>query len=453
MRIASRIASRVLWFVLPWTCATASAALDLSSVVERTLRNDPSLRAVAAQRDATSEQRTQGIAQLLPQINFQATQSDNTTDSSTITGSITSPLVSNQYKSDSKTAVLRQAIFRPRLIFNALQGNLKALVGQAQLEAAQQKAIARAVSAYAGYLAKYEGMRDAQAEHSFGEFRLRQAERMRTAGEISDVDVAGSLAALAGARVRLKEASIGFASARRELASMTGLTVPESAGEITWLRAAEQVFSAVKSKQKEGLAQLDTVRNPELKAQELALEVTRLELKKVASDHSPTLDGIASLSEGTSAVDIAIGRYTRTWALGFQLNIPIFAGGATQSSVRENAALVEKGGYDLEAVRIRVENDRLRTLEEIDLRLEAIDAALAELKSAELGLHLATQGLQAGINSEVDVADRRVKARRAVANLARAVTDTIVSYVQHLVSLGALGAEEVQPLSAALSMQ
>lgn len=468
---------RIAWLGLGllWPSMVLAQAVDLASAVQQALIADPLLKAVNAQKDAATEQRAQAIAQVLPQISFQASKSSNNTEAANIINGDRGALASSQYDSDAKSAVLRQAIFRPRLFFNVMQGNAKSQLGEAQLESARQRTIAKAATTYADYLARHEHLQASLAEVGAAELRMRQGEMLRKAGEVSDIEVASAVSSLATARSRLKEAVSGLAIARRELEAMTGLHVPETPPDRAWLSASQGIGAMVKATLLAGTPQVgprpataslqtvssgtsvavvpevDLSQHPEVMAQQLAVESARLEKRKAASDHSPTVDLVATLSEGTSASDIAIGRFTRTKAVGFQLNIPIFSGGATQSSVRENAALLEKAEYELQALRTKVANDRARTREEIDYRLDGIDAARAEFQAAELALRAAEQGVKTGISSEVDAADRRAKRLRASAALARSVTDVMVSYVQHLLSLGILGVEELRPLSAALA--
>lgn len=433
-------------------CTAGAAELDLSTAVDRTLLADPSLKAAAAQRDATLEQRVQGIAQVLPQLSFQQTKNNNATDQSTAVGSTQGILQHFEYPSESKAVILRQPVVRPRQVFNALQGSAKARLGEAQFESVRQKTIGRAAGAYLTYLAKYENLQASRAELEAAEIRVRQGEMLHRAGEISEVEFTAARSALALARARLMEASSSFATVRRDLAAMTSIQVPEQTGEPAWTAAAERILAQLRQNPLSN-EEVDLSRNPEVLAQELAVEVTGLEVKKAASDHAPTVDFVASISEGNSAQDIAINQYTKTRSIGLQLNVPIFAGGATQSVVRETMAMREKALYDLNATRLRIDNDRSRFSEEVVYRLDLIEAGLAELKSAEASLRQAELGLKGGITSESDIAERRAKRLRALAGLAGYVTDVVGTYVGHLASLGVLEADLVRPLSAALAAQ
>ena len=430
-------------------CTAGAAELDLASAVDRALLADPSLKAAAAQRYATMEQRAQGIAQVLPQLSFQQTRSNNATDQSTTVGSTQGALQHFEYPSESKAVILRQPVVRSRQVFNALQGSAKAKLGEAQFESVRQKTIGMAAATYVTYLAKYENLQASRAELEAAEVRTRQGEMLHRAGEVSEVEFSAARSALALARAKLMEASSSFSTVRRDLAAMTSLQVPAQTGEPAWEAAAERVLAQIRLNPLSD-KEVDLSRNPEVLAQELAVEVADMEVKKAASDHAPTLDFVASISEGNSAQDIAINQYTKTRSIGFQLNVPIFAGGATQSVVRETMAMREKAFHNLDATRLRIGNDRGRFSEEVVYRLDLIDAGLAELKSAEASLRQAKLGLKGGITSGSDVAERRAKRLRARASLAGYVTDAIVSYTSHLVSLGVLEVDLVRPFSAHL---
>lgn len=425
---------------------------DLSHYVQAALNFDPTLKAANAQRDATLEQRAQGIGQILPQLYLQASKSRNVTDTSTVVNGNQNSPHHFEYPSDSKALILRQPLVRPRLVFNAIQGNAKAVLGEAQHEIAWQKAIGRAAAAHSAFLAQFENSRAAQEEMQAAEMRLRQGEMLRQAGGVSDVELAAARSSLSQAKARSKEANAGFAAARRDLAASSGVAVPDVPVEVDWPKSAERLLAHIRA----SLwikADLELDENPEVRAQQTALEVATLEMRKVSSDHSPTLDLVFSLSEGTSAQDIAINQFTRTRAVGIQFNLPIYSGGVTQSVVREQTAMRDKARFDLDATRLRIENDRNRTRDEVSYRFDLVDSGLAELDSATLALRQVTQGAKRGINSDVDIADRRAKRMRALAALARNVTDLTIAYVQLLVSLGNLDVDIIEPVSAALAVR
>lgn len=432
-------------------CPLAVWATNLALVVERALIFDPVLRAAASQNQATQEQRAQSIAPLLPQIIYQQTRSQNNTDSATITSQGRTPLVTNEYESESRSLSVRQALIRPRAVFNWAQGRERAESGGVKFESARQQTIARTVELYLALAVRQEQRYAAQIALEVASAKVQQAEKLRTVEEVSDVVLAGTKASLVKAKARLKEADMGLEAVRRDLMAITGESGTRVLREVDWRVCANRLRPHLEASllDKGGLPEMDS--NPEVAAQRSAVEIARLELRKSQSDHSPTLDLVAIVSDGTSAQDIVINRYTRTRSIGVQLTIPIFSGGATQSVVREQHALLDKARADLEVVHIRVENERARWRESVEHGLFALEAGQSEVDAAKLYLRLAEKGLVAGIHSQVDVVDARARLSRATADLASAVADALVAYVRYRVALGALSLDDIRPLSVALS--
>jgi protease secretion system outer membrane protein len=199
-----------------------------------------------------------------------------------------------------------------------------------------------------------------------------------------------------------------------------------------------------------GLSEVDIEQHPEVMARVLRLEAAEWEVKKRRSDHSPTLDFVASLSEGTSASDIIIGRYSKTRAVGVQLNIPLYSGGAINSSVREGMALVDKAEMDLKNARLLVANDRRRFFSQLKAAISSMKSGVDMLDASELTVRQITHGVSGGINSVVDLKEAQAKKVASESALTAFVVKTVSLYSNLLLAQGILNADEMTELSLAL---
>src|SRR5207244_434102 len=82
-------------------------------------------------------------------------------------------------------------------------------------------------------------------------------------------------------------------------------------------------------------------------------EIARQEVDRQRAGHLPTVDLSASYSQAydpTNNIPGVLGPTTNAGVIGFTLSVPIFAGGLTQSRVREAVALRDKAAQDFESV-------------------------------------------------------------------------------------------------------
>ncbi|MCK7491478.1 MAG: TolC family protein [Comamonadaceae bacterium] len=123
--------------------------------------------------------------------------------------------------------------------------------------------------------------------------------------------------------------------------------------------------------------------SPEMRAARAQLDAARLEIDKARAGHKPTLDVVAEWGRSQSDNINRIGsRYTNKM-VGLQLNVPLFAGGAAESAIRQAVAEEQRASEQLRALRgdlgIRVYREYAGVMDGV-LRVRALEQAL---RSAE----------------------------------------------------------------------
>jgi outer membrane protein TolC len=188
----------------------------------------------------------------------------------------------------------------------------------------------------------------------------------------------------------------------------------------------------------------------EIKTLKAQLEVARLEVEKNQSGHYPTLDAIAQLTRSQSEnVNNTQNRYSNS-SFGVQLNVPLFAGGAITSSIRQALAargraeqLLEAGRRDLS---LRVHKE-FRSLTESIPKIFALEQALI---SADQLVLSSSKSFQAGSRTVVDVLNAEQKRSVVLRDLAQARYIYLISSIRLLALVGAADTEAVRSINQVL---
>jgi outer membrane protein TolC len=190
--------------------------------------------------------------------------------------------------------------------------------------------------------------------------------------------------------------------------------------------------------------------SPQITSLKAQLEVARLEVDKNQSGHFPTLDAIAQLSRSQSeSVSNTQNRYNNA-SVGLQLSVPLFAGGAVSSSIRQALAARDRAEQLLEAGRrdlgLRVHKE-FRGLTENIPKISALEQAL---RSADQLLLSSSRSFQAGSRTVVDVLNAEQKRTVVLRDLAQARYIYLMSNIRLLALVGAADAEAVRSINQVL---
>ena len=146
--------------------------------------------------------------------------------------------------------------------------------------------------------------------------------------------------------------------------------------------------------------------HPAVRQAQANLEVAKLEIDKAEAGHKPTLDLTASYGvqrnpqgSATSPLDYR----TNSTTVGLALNLPLFAGFATQNRIRETLSLEEKARTDLEGAKRGVALSTRTAFFGVlsgQGQVKALEAAEASSQSA---LDANKLGYQVGVRINIDV--------------------------------------------------
>jgi outer membrane protein len=194
--------------------------------------------------------------------------------------------------------------------------------------------------------------------------------------------------------------------------------------------------------------------SPSIQQARLGLEVARLETEKAKAGHLPTVDLNASYGYNRNLAGTAVSttdsRILST-QLGVTLNVPRFAGFATQNRIRETLSLEDKAKADLDNAR-RTVAQATRTaflgLVSGAGQVRALEAAEASSQSA---LDANRLGYQVGVRINIDVLNAQSQLFQTKRDLAVARYNVLLGHLKLRQANGSLKPEDVAPINGLLA--
>ena len=421
----------------------------LAADFTQALSHDPEWLSAIATRDAGLEAYPQARAALLPQVGFNAQRSQNNTDSSTQTSIGPLNRTFENYPAASASLQAKQALVRPKAWATLSQSKAQIRFAEQTLEAAKQDLALRLLSIHAELFASKQSI-DVLSEQLLIQRHLsNSAMQQFQGGDLSRVDSELSRAKEHQLRAQLSQTQLEYdnlLSARKEL---TGIQSPFEALRF----AQDSVFKlplGTNTTSSRWIA-LALSENPSVLAQIAAIKASQEEVRKAEFDHYPTADLYASRSASKSAMDNTIGTEYRTTQIGVQLSIPIFAGGAVDSSIRQAQAGLRRSEQQLEAtkskIRLQVERD-FRTLE---VSREEVLAQTETNKALEIALSAAMKGRQAGVSVVADELNLRLQIANARRNIARSNANALIAWARLMALTNRLNEDSLSDLDRLVS--
>jgi outer membrane protein len=431
---------RLLLMVVLLAAAPAGAE-DLLEVYRQAQQNDPVFGAAHAAYQANIEKAPQGRAFLLPSVSFSASTSQTDQD-------VTITTTNNySYRTDSYGLSLSQPLYRKQNFASAEQGARGAEQAEHELVTARHDLIQRTAQTYLGVLAAEDALEFAQAEKNSIERLLALVQRNFSVGTASLVDVHDAQAAL-DLSVAQEIAARNDLEVRREgLRVLTG-TLPASIARLAAKLPAERPDPADMEK----WVETARARNPQIKSAEQVYEIAVQELEKSRGGHHPTLDLNASHTYSDAAGSVqgfAIESTTNQVGLLFQL--PLYAGGATSSRVRETYARRDEANQRLDqtrrAVAQRTREAYLAVLNGL-ARVQALEQALT---SNQRALETTLLGYERGLRNGLDVLNNQRTLFRTRRDLSQARYDYLLSRLRLKAAAGSLADDDLGEINRLLA--
>ncbi|CAG9169567.1 TolC family outer membrane protein [Cupriavidus pampae] len=421
-----------------------ASAADLLQVFRDAQSNDAQFASARAQLLATRERLPQARAGLLPYVAGTAGSNRTKVDQY-------SPVEADRFINNSAWALqLTQPLFRWDRWETYKQGELASLAGEVSFQQAQLDLITRASQSYFDVLAAQDNLYLAQAQKKAIGEQLEQAKRNFEVGTSTITDANDAQARYDLATSTEIATTSALEVSRATLQQITGKSVDELLG----LRAQAQIPGPVPADVNAWASQAEQS-NLQVSLANYNLETAERETSKAKGGHLPSVDLVASYgytnATGTQTQIVNQAARYNSSQVGVQLTIPIFAGGAIQSRVRETLALADRAASDLEFARRTAAQNARQTYSGVYNGLAQVKALEAAERSALSAVESNQLGYEVGVRINIDVLNAEAQLFQTRRDLSKARYDTIMNGLRLKASTGVLSEDDVVQINTLLT--
>lgn len=434
---------------LALSAAGAASATDLIEVYGLARQNDPSLAAAEAQSLALGQIVPIARSALLPQVNGSVGVTERRNDSDFGDGS------SDDSDSRSRTWSVRldQSIFDWGNYTNLGAARATKAQAQADYEAAADGLLLRVAETYFAVLTAEDALAFAEAEERAVGRQLEQAEQRFEVGLTAVTDVHEARARHDAARAAVINARFALDDAREALTEITG----EQHGELMGLR----LNIPLDGPQPASLDEWESAAvqaSPALASRRFALEAAQKNIGTARSAHLPTLGASVTYSDthrmsGSAPITPNTVLDGRDTVIGLSVNVPIFAGFATQARVRQAVYQRDAAEDLLEAQRRLLQRQTRNDFRAIGAGISSVEARRQALLSAQSALEATQAGFEVGTRTIVDVLLSQQLLFQAQRDYSNARHQFILSGLRLKYTAGLIDIADLQGVNALLTTE
>ena len=385
--------SRCLMLVCCFGFTPACFAVDLQTIYQWAVMQDPTLSAAEAIRLSQREAYPQAIAPLLPNLSASANSQFVETNQSG----------ASDYNQRGVSLLLQQSLFNTPNWVRLKQAAHTKTAADNRLEAASQDLIVRVAKQYFSVLSAKDTLEFASRQKEAFEQQLQEVKQHFDAGVAPiadlqdaqarrDTSAANALVAenqLEDEYERLREIT---GSPIEELATLSAeapLLRPDPMDEDAWVDMAEQ-------------------NNPALSAVREDRSIAKADIWRQRSQHLPTVSAFAELSRDKSPTTANNEVFNR--AVGLTASMNLFSGGSVLSQTRQARADYLKADEDWELLyRQTVSNTRqayrgmLTSSEQVKAFKQAVISNQSALEATKIAYDVGTRTIVDVLNAETNL--------------------------------------------------
>ncbi len=420
--------------------------MDLLQAYETAKINDATILESRATAQGVRERLPQARAQLLPNVSFSAVRNRNHLISTVPNILGVEKTTETSYPSSSNTLTVRQPLFRTQQTAQYRQA--KALVDDAEATLAQdeQNLAVRVSTAYFEAMLTHEQLGLVLAQRKAYATQLDAAAKSlaRGAGTRTDVDDAQARLDMNAALELEARRSIEYTL--RQLQTL----VNQPIDKLATLDLLKFELQDPQPNRVEDWYERAERNSPQLQSLRAQVEASRQEVDKARAGHYPTLDAVAQWSRSDSeSVTNTSQSYTNK-VIGVQLNMPIFAGGYVNATVRQALAGQERAEQGLEAARRDLGMRVFKEFRGVAENIPKIRALEQALRSADQSVLSSSKSFQAGNRTIVDVLDAEQRRMVVLRDLAQTRYLYLISRVRLLALVGGADVEAITAINQVL---
>ena len=439
----SKIAASVL---LALGIQAQAQGADLIEIYHAAQSQDAVFASARASQQAGQEKMPQGRSLLLPSVNLNANTTKNDVTTTYAAGSFLAPFGGNmKYDTYGYGVSLTQPLFRAQNWASYNEAQLQVAITEAQFRLAEQDIILRSAQTYFDVLIAQDTVSLTAAQKTAISQQLEQAKRNFDVGTATitdtyeaqaryDLILAQELAAANDLEVKqrtlqqLINADFGELNV---LGSAFKLETPDPADVQKWVADAQQG-------------------NYQIIMAQAAYQLSEQEVARNRGGHLPTVDLVANYNKSTATGGVFGATETRSAAVGVQLNMALFQGGAIQSKWREAEANREKAKQDLENTRRNVNLQTRQAYLGVVNGVAQVQALQQALKSSESLLQASKLGQQVGVRTNLDVLNAQQQLYSTRRDLYQAQYNYLVSQLRLKAAAGSLAEADLSRVNQSL---
>lgn len=427
--------------------STSVLADDLLSVYQQALLNDPVVLKAQAQFMIVKEDIVQARSVLLPQINLTGgyvtgEQESYSTDTLAIS--------ETEYSTLAYGANLNMQLYHHDSWLRL--GNAEKAAHQSDLtyQVAKQDLIVRVTQAYFNLLSTKDDLVFAIAEKEAIARQLEQTKQRFSVGLTAITDVYEAQAQYDNAVTEQIRSENAIFQAEEELRVITN-AYPKNVSVLNTQRFSTN--KPVPSSADEWQVTAEA-KNLDLITAKVSIDIAQEYIDIARAGHYPTLSLAANYngddSEYTVSNTTADYPGLNDYSVGVQLNVPIYSGGAIQSSVRKAQSGFVSASQDLILAHRSVVRTTRNAYNTVIAAISAIKAFEQSVLSAQKALEATEAGFEVGTRTIVDVLD----STRNLYNAKRNLSSTRYSYIQNVLLLkraaGTITDEDISAINTGL---
>jgi len=431
--------------------STNVQADDLLTVYHQALLNDPVVLKSQAQFMIVKEDIVQARSVLLPKLSASGGYSTGEQESYQTPDNSPAYVGNSEFSSLTYSANLNMQLYHHDSWLRL--GNAEKAAHQSDLtyQVAKQDLITRVTSAYFDLLSTKDDLVFATAEKDAIARQLEQTKQRFSVGLTAITDVYEAQAQFDSAVTEEIRAENAIFQAEEELRVITN-SYPRNVSVLNTDRFSTNTPVPNSADEWQVTAE---AKNLDLIAAKVGIDIAQDNIDIARSGHYPTLDFGAQYSgkddestfENNPTIDVP---GLNGYSLGVELNIPIYSGGAIQSSVRKAQNSFVLASQDLSLTHRSVVRTTRNAYNTVIAAISAIKAFEQSVLSAKKALEATEAGFEVGTRTIVDVLDSTQNLYNAKRNL----STTRYAYIQNVLLLkraaGTITDEDISAINSGL---
>lgn len=430
-------------FILTLLHAGSAHAISLMQAYQSALQNDPTYRAATHEYASGIESEVLGRSALLPSVSASYSNSRVEADVVYITNGIETPSRELEYRSKSAVVQVRQPVFSLEAIARYHQGLAQTDYATAVFASRKQELILRLAGSYTEALFANTQLRLAEVQRDVYLEQRAVNNRLFEKGEGTKTDMLETEARLDLAEAQVLEAKDNVQTTLAALSAIVGQEVNAVDDVAAEFRLAPD--AAIRFDEWRDIA---LRQNPDIIAMQFAVASSREEINKARAGHTPRVDLVASYAKNNSDTLNTLNQDSKQKSIGFQINVPLYAGGAVSAGTRQAVAATEKAKADQQATtdKVLVELRKQHAVVVSSVaRLRALDKAVA---SGTMLVTATEQSIKGGVRINLDLLNAQQQLYTSRRDQAQARYSYLLAMLKLRAAAGVLDADALREVAA-----